>query len=86
MNKIQDIERTQILEAQDKQLELLLKSIKNQKLIAQTINNELDVQNKLLEELQDNVINTEDKLNMSNKRINKITKNDSWSKWFKSWF
>ena len=86
MNKIQDIERTQILEAQDKQLELLLKSIKNQKLIAQTINNELDVQNKLLEELQDNVINTEDKLNMANKRINKITKNDSWSKWFKSWF
>jgi hypothetical protein len=72
-----------IFKEQDEQLELLLQSVKNQKLIAQTINSELELQNKILSDTQDRVEITQDKLTMAKKKVDKIVEKDRWFSWFK---
>jgi septal ring factor EnvC (AmiA/AmiB activator) len=80
-------EYLQIFEEQDKQLGELLKSVKRQKEIAQLLNNELESQNTLLENLKDDVEITQQKVKLSNKRLDNIVGNQrTWVQWFKSWF
>lgn len=80
-------EHLKIFEEQDKQLEELFKSVKRQREIAQLLNTELESQNKLLENLKEDVDITQVKVNLSNKRLNNIVGSQrTWVQWFKSWF
>jgi regulator of vacuolar morphogenesis len=80
-------EHLKIFKEQDKQLEELFNSVKRQKEIAQALNTELDNQNQLLEVLKEDVEITQQKVNISNKRLNNIVGSQrTWVQWFKSWF
>ena len=75
-----------IFKEQDKQLEELFKSVKRQKEIAQQLNQELDSQNQLLEELREDVEITQQKVKLSNKRLDTMVGNQrTWFQWIKSW-
>ena len=75
-----------IFKEQDKQLEELFKSVKRQKEIAQQLNEELDSQNQLLEELREDVEITQQKVKLSNKRLDTMVGNQrTWFQWIKSW-
>lgn len=80
-------QQLKIFQEQDKQLEELFKSVKRQKEIAHALNKELDTQNQLLEVLKEDVELTQEKVRVSNKRLNHIVGSQrTWSEWFKSWF
>lgn len=80
-------EHLEIYKEQEKQLEELFKSVSRQKEIAKALNNELESQNQLLEMLKEDVELTQDKVNLSNKRLNNIIgEQRTWVQWFKSWF
>lgn len=80
-------DRLKMFEEQDKQLEELFKSVKRQREIAQLLNNELESQNELLENLKDDVEITQQKVKLSNKRLDNIVDSQrTWWEWFKSWF
>ena len=72
-----------IFKEQDKQLEEMFKSVKRQKEIAQQLNQELDSQNQLLEDLREDVEITQQKVKLSNKRLD--TMEGKWFQWIKSW-
>lgn len=75
-----------IFKEQDKQLEELFKSVKRQKEIAQQLNQELDSQNQLLEDLREDVEITQQKVKLSNKRLDTMVGNQrTWFQWIKSW-
>jgi septal ring factor EnvC (AmiA/AmiB activator) len=75
-----------IFKEQDKQLEELFKSVKRQKEIAQQLNEELDSQNQLLEDLREDVEITQQKVKLSNKRLDTMVGNQrTWFQWIKSW-
>lgn len=80
-------EHLKIFEEQDKQLEELFKSVKRQREIAQQLNHELESQNTLLESLKEDVEITQQKVDLSNKRLDIIVDSQrTWVQWFKSWF
>ena len=80
-------DRLKMFEEQDKQLEELFKSVKRQREIAQLLNNELESQNELLENLKDDVEITQQKVKLSNKRLDNIVDSQrTWWEWLKSWF
>ena len=74
-----------LIKEQDKQLEELLKVVIRQKEIAKTIDKEISSQNELLQNLQDDVEITQTKLNISQKKIDRIV-GRTWLEWIKSWF
>lgn len=75
-----------IFKEQDKQLEELFKSVKRQKEIAQQLNEELDSQNRLLEDLREDVEITQQKVKLSNKSLDIIIGNQgTWYQWLKNW-
>ena len=79
-------ERLRIFEEQDKHLEELFKSIKRQKEIGHLLNEELESQNQLLEELREDVEITQQKVKLSNKRLDTMVGNQiTWFQWIKSW-
>jgi regulator of vacuolar morphogenesis len=75
----------QLMKQQDKQLDELLKVVIRQKEIAKTIESELSSQNKLIDNLKEDVEITQIKLNSSQKKLDKIT-GRTWVEWVKSWF
>ncbi|KAI9292624.1 hypothetical protein K502DRAFT_367433 [Neoconidiobolus thromboides FSU 785] len=61
-----------IIEQQDQQLDSILGTVKNLKEIANTVNQELDLHNEIIEEIDTRMDTTQDKLQSAFKKVKKI--------------
>jgi len=68
------VEQEELIRQQDEVLDVLHDSVKRLKEISHTLGQELDVQNRLLDGIDQKVENTTDKLKDANKQVKKIEK------------